>query len=417
MPDRALEHAEHQEAVHARRAARWASWRGLTTARRMQVRVAALALALILGVVLRAWWRGPSQPPVPSGIATVEAPSAPASTPKTLPATSATSDEARQEAARFAADRQRLRTGEWTVLRDAPVFERGPLGAWDDFVVGSPVVMKEESGPAAAGGGMRYRMWYRGCRLALQEHACGVGHAASRDGIVWEKRVAPVFVPADPRLRDGLDEIAVTRVDGRYFLWYSVMADPFKGHRRATLHLATSSEGLAWTDEGLVLDGANDGTVFMFHSVFHDGQTFHLWYTTKVPGESSPVLQHFSSSDGKTWTPLGGTRIEDLEPGPSLAMGRLMIVPMTGGERVALFTHDPGSQASRVLGALRSSDGTNWMAAAVGEDPFRTWSKQHLSVGSLSGAFDRDGLWLWAALRAENGPTRIGVAFRKGASS
>ena len=419
-PEAAGEFETWRGSLRECRTARWAPWHALTLTRRLEVRAAATALALVAFVVARSWWLAPGVGSTdrPTDIAASAVTGTPGPADVKQPAASraakpgddaaAALAAARKASAAFASERQRVESGQWAVVREASILEPGRLGDWDDFGLGSPFVMKDGAG---------FRMWYRGCRMSMREYVCGIGHATSQDGVVWDRASAPVFTPADPLVREGLDEIVVAKAGGGYFLWYSVMANPVHGRKRAAVHLATSPDGLTWKDEGRVLDGANDHTVFIFHSVFHDGQTFHLWYATKVPDDSSPVLHHFSSSDGKGWTSLGGTRTADLDSRPSVAMGRLIIVAVAGGEFFALFTHDPGSQASKVLGALRSPDGTNWTATAIDSDPLTTWSKQHLSVASLSAAFDRDGLWLWAALRPENGPTRIGVAFRKGASS
>jgi hypothetical protein len=415
-PASAGDYAGRQAQVRERRAARWAGWRELTATRRMEVRAAAVSLAAIALVTLRIWW-GPrelavysSNSPAPdSGVAGTSA-SAVQPAADSSAATSAPAVDVRQVVARFAADRQHLRAGEWAVLAEPLVIERGPLGAWDDYAVSQPVVLRDDIN------GMPYRMWFRGCRMAMREYSCGVGHATSRDGIVWNKAPRPVHQPPDAMLREGLDEIAIVKAGGRYFLWYSVTADPFKGRKRPILHLATSSDGLAWVDEGRVMDGGNDFTPFLSHSVFHDGRTFHLWHVTKVP-ETSPVLQHFSSADGKTWTELGGTATEDLESRPSVAMGRLAIVTAVDGQFLGLFTHDPDWQASAVLGSLSSPDGTTWTATNVDPDPLRAWSSQYLSVFSLSRVLDREGLWLWTGLRSLDGPMRVGLAFRKGGES
>jgi hypothetical protein len=322
---------------------------------------------------------------------------------------------ARQAASTFRDQRQRLDSGKWAVLGDPPSFEPGPLGAWDDFSMGSPVVVKDDSG-AGNSGISRYQMFFRACHMALREYSCGVGRATSDDGVVWARGTGAAFTPADSGLREGLDEIAVAKVGGRYFLWYSVLADPYKGRPHAVVRLASSSDAVMWKDEGLVLDGGSQA-LFIRHSVFHDGQTFHMWYATKVKDDPSPLLQHFTSPDGKAWTVAGGTRLLELQPQPSLDMGRLSIIAVDGGKFFALFTHDSAQQSRNTLGSLVSDDGGTWTVAHVDVDPLKDWPKKKLAVGSLSGISDRDGLWLWMLLRSEQGATRVGVAFKKGERS
>lgn len=402
-PGRTAEYVEQQAVIRARRVARWAPWRGLTATRRMEVRAAATVFAVIVFVVAGESWL-PSRPGAPSSNApeageSLRATDAPS--PVTTPAI-----DVRQVVAGFDTARRRLGPGEWAVLREPLVLERGRLGQWDDLSIASPIVLKDE------GRGRRYRMWYRGCRLAMREHSCGVGHATSRDGVVWEKAAEPVFVPGDPALRDNLEEIAVVKTGDRYYLWYSVMANAFSGRRRATLHLATSSDGLAWTDEGQVLEGTPGVTMIIQHSVFHDGQRFHLWYATKVADVSSYFLQHLSSQDGKAWRDMGGTWLTDLEGSLSFDAGRLLIQPREGGGFRALFAYEPHRRPP-VLGSLVSQDGTTWTADSPTEDALRAWPTDDRGVQSLSAVSDAHGLWIWMELRSPRDEMQVGVAFRK----
>ncbi len=403
-PARSADYIEQQTALRARRAARWTPWRELTATRRLEVRAAAAALALIVFVMARASWRDASQPAVssPNAAQTNTEAGTPASQP---PATVVPEVDVRHAVARFAADRQHISPGEWAVLRDVPVLERGPLGAWDDHALAFPVVLKENDARS------RYRMWFRGCHLAVREFSCGVGHARSADGAIWEKASGPVFVPQDPSLQESLDEIAVVKAGGRYYLWYSVMADYFNERRRPAVYLATSVDGLRWNDEGQVLEGASENPPTIAHSVLHDGQRFHLWYVTSAKGEGrSPIrmLQHLASPDGKVWTAIGSTSLQEaLSATVTPDIGRFTIQEVEGrGFRAYTY--------SSVLGALTSPDGTAWTKADIGVGPLKDWRKEGLEVQSLSGLLDDEGLWLWMDIRSTQENMRVGVAFRKG---
>lgn len=402
-PARAGELAGQRTAVRARRAERWAAWRAQTAARRMQVRAAAVVLVAIAFALARGPQPQISRPAaIPTNAAQVGTvdprPTADAGAADVTPAV-----DVRQVVAGFDAERQRLRPGEWTLLRDPLVLERGRLGAWDDFSVASPIVLKDEG---------RYRMWFRGCRQAMREHACAIGHATSSNGVVWEKSSKPVFVPGDQALRDNLEEIAVVKAGGRYLLWYSVMANPFSGRRRATLHLATSPDGLVWTDEGQVFEGEPAVTMIIQHSVFHDGQRFHLWYAAKVADVSSYALQHLSSQDGKAWTVMGGTLLADLERSLTFESGRLVVRAREGGGFRAFFAYEP-SRRPPTLGVLVSEDGTTWATDIPAQEALRAWPTDDRGIQSLSGIWDTDGLWLWMDRRSPRDEMEIGVAFRK----
>jgi hypothetical protein len=401
-PARASELAEQRAVLRARRAVRWVTWRDQTAARRMQVRAASVMLVSIALVVAREPGQHISRPDV------VRPNAADAETAGGRPTVDARAGDVtpavdvRQVVAGFAADRQRLRPGEWTLLRDPLVLERGRLGAWDDFSVASPLVIKDDG---------RYRMWYRGCRQAMREHACAIGHATSSNGVVWEKSAEPVFVPGDPALRDNLEEIAVVKAGGRYFLWYSAMANPFSGRRRATLHLATSPDGLVWTDEGQVFEGQPAVTMIIQHSAFYDGQRFHLWYAAKVADVSTYALQHLSSQDGKAWTEMGGTLLADLERSLTFESGRLLIRARDEGGFRALFAYEP-SRRPPTLGVLASEDGTTWTTDVRTQEALRAWADDR-GIQSLSGVWDTDGLWIWMDVRSPRDEMEVDVAFRK----
>jgi len=367
----------------------------------VRAKVAAAALGLIALISVGVWVRRTSQTP---GSTSASVPRD-SSSPKPSAASASSVEAARKAAGQFAADRQRLGQGEWAVVRDAAILERGPLGAWDDYRVDSPIVMTDESG------GRGYRMWYRGCHLAMREHSCGVGLATSSDGVVWEKSAKPVFTPDDPPVQDGLDEIAIVRTGGRYYLWYSVVADYFSGRPRATVYLAASTDGLTWRDEGRVLEGISEQTGAISHTVAHDGQVFHMWYVTRLSSGESPSLLHFTSPDGKTWAGTGGTSLNDLNRLDVVHMDRLMATPSTGGTFRALFTYE------NTLRAMTSPDGTTWTIETIQTDPLKRWSMPRDAIQSLSGVVDRDGLWLWMDLRSTKDAMRIGVAFRKGSGT
>jgi hypothetical protein len=407
-PARSAAYLERRQALRARRTERWIPWRALTATRRLEIRAAGAAVLLIVWVTARASW-GPPQPEVlvppdaaNAGAAAVEAPSdtAAATAPPVVPVI-----DVRQVVATFAADRRRLLPGGWTELRDVPVLERGALGAWDDQLVAVPVVLKE------TGTTPSYRMWFRGCHMAMREFSCGVGHARSSDGVVWEKTPSPVFVPQDPSLQESLYQIAVVKTGGRYYLWYSVMADYFQERRRAALYLATSVDGLTFKDEGQVLEAASDNPPMIAHAVLHDGQRFHLWYVTSEKGEGllpDRILQHQSSPDGKVWTTIGNTSLRDaFDTTLTPDLGHLTVDALPGGGFRA-YLYDS------VARVLTSVDGTTWTKGEADLGPLKAWSKQRVEVHSLSGLRDDEGLWLWMDVRSMPNDMRVAVVFQKG---
>jgi len=92
-----------------------------------------------------------------------------------------------------------------------PVLKIGRAGEWDQLRVWSPAVLATDTG---------YEMWYAG-RAGYTTPPQLVGHATSRDGIVWQKS------PDNPVIEDrpvwGFSYItsAVLEYNGFYHLWFT----------------------------------------------------------------------------------------------------------------------------------------------------------------------------------------------------
>jgi hypothetical protein len=223
-------------------------------------------------------------------------------------------------------------------------------------------------------------------------------------------------MPADAAAQDNLTEIAVLKTGDRYLLWYSVAADYAAGRRRATVHLATSPDGLVWTDQGQVLEGEGPLPLSIEHSVVHDGQRFHMWYVAAIEKLNAPELRHLSSADGRDWTALGGTPLKSLQRGLE-EIGRLTVESTDGRGFRAWFTLPNSDQTyqSKALGALVSSDGTTWQMQPLDRDPFKAMLERNFRIRAVTGVQDPVGLWLWVTqVDAGRADERIGVAFRNG---
>lgn len=102
---------------------------------------------------------------------------------------------------------------------------------WEDEV-NRPIVVRDGDG---------YRMWYTGQTTASSD----IGHAMSRDGVVWERRPEPVMRPSQAWEAEGLMCPHVLREGETWRMWYSGggLEEPVAiGH-------ATSHDGLVWTKD------------------------------------------------------------------------------------------------------------------------------------------------------------------------
>lgn len=406
-PSQAPEYEQREAALREANATRWTDWRALPAARRFAVRVAAVALVVVSGALLRATLTTPAHVE-----ATAESPAAfPADLVDQAgfqppPPPPIDMDAA---AARFQSDARGKAPGEWTFLTEGPVLAPGPRGEFDDFTIASPWVLRERDG-----GRMQYRMWYRGCYFRGRDRGCAIGHASSTDGVRWQKTQGPVFEPADPAERRRLHGVTVARSGDRYFLWYSVTPELFGPRQPSTFHLATSSDGLRWEAAGQVLAATERGHTPMEPSALHDGRQFHLWFADSLrtfdrgdyelqPG--APFLMHFTSADGRTWQESGRFPVQPT----GLDNFRAVVEPRREGGFQAMGLE--GRQYVRFV----SPDGNDWEMDEGATTPIdqRSLSADVWYVTDATALEVDDGALVWFVTQRQSGREEIRVGFRR----
>ena len=306
----------------------------------------------------------------------------------------------------FAEERRAATPGRWLLFNGNPVLTRGELEEWDDFKVGSPVVIKDAD---------QYRMWYRGCHFIAGEYSCGVGYATSPDGLVWERSPEPVLRLQDPIDSQRLGGIAIVHAGGRYLMWYAIAADWFVKSPRyyTTINLAVSADGVKWEPMGAVLRTVGKRMAPLEPAALFDGSRFHLWYVDfSSPGQPESLI-HVVSSDGRQWQISGATAIDQLQGSP----GRLAVGADGRGGYWAFFTHGRIDQRRKGLfGLLTSPDGNVWSVA--GGDAASAPPSSTEDIADSPAVLPRqDGWWIWFVLRPQSGADRIGVAYRKSVTS
>jgi hypothetical protein len=302
--------------------------------------------------------------------------------------------------AQFQSDVKAAAAGQWSVLNAAALDAR-PFGAWDDFRVGSPIVMKDAGQPG-------YRMWFIGCRLGERQYGCGIGHATSTDGIDWTRSDSAVFVPPNVPSTHWLSTLAVTKRPDRYWMWYSVDADANADERRGSLHMATSTDGLTWEAVGVVLSSASKHTPSIKHTAYDDGQRVHVWFFDH-PDDGAEALVHATSQDGRTWTIEGGDTFNDRVG----SFSRPWITSDGRGGFRALLVDRRGMSALRWM---TSADGTTWTEGEAESLPIHV---RNMPIVGLAGLQQPDGLWVWTTTYppGRRATESIGVAFKKGSGS
>jgi hypothetical protein len=252
-------------------------------------------------------------------------------------------------------------------------------------------------------------MWYRACHFIMTDYACGVGHATSKDGVLWEKSPAPVFIPENTHERERLDSLAVVHARNQYWMWYSVRPDQFNGQPYATVHLATSPDGLSWSSGGAVLRALSQYSGSIEPAAYYDGNLFHLWYVDYVSDEQ-PAILHLTSMDGRLWLTSGSTRLSDLKTD----VGRLSVVSDGHGGYRAVYAYTGRDQNISVFDVLLSSDGNQWQRAPAGPKlGYQDASAGQGSPLAPSVLASGEGEWVWYTLQPRSGAQQIGLAFLK----
>ncbi len=83
----------------------------------------------------------------------------------------------------------------WTAEPANPVFYMGPLGDWDEMVVGDHAMIRD---------GDRFKLWHVGITRPQRGYRNEFGYAESPDGLHWRKcRLNPVLTQGEPGTWDG----------------------------------------------------------------------------------------------------------------------------------------------------------------------------------------------------------------------
>lgn len=191
----------------------------------------------------------------------------------------------------FTGQEVRLAPPSANLTRTGLVVGHGAPGDFDSYETGAPTVLFDQ--------GM-YRMWYHG---GAGTPVWSIGYANSTDGIAWAKH-GVVVSPSIPTDAADTAYPEVVKVAGGYSMYYS----GYDGSNYRIL-LATSTDGLAWTKQGVVLGlgtpGSFDDLYVYEGSVIDRGGTFYMWYTALSSAGGGPSIGLATSPDGLVWTRQG----------------------------------------------------------------------------------------------------------------
>lgn len=263
-----------------------------------------------------------------------------------------------------------------TFTKHGVVLETGAPGEMDDDFVRDPAVIKNDQGT--------YEMWYTGQRKGVW--GWRIFYATSNDGLSWQKHgvvfskqnlaVAHPNVILDP--------------SGTYRLWFS---EYDKTNWR--IRYATSPDGQAWTDQGLVIDVGPAGGpdwlyVYMPSVIIEPGGTHVMFYSDSDGNQYNFVdISYASSPDGLsgTWTKHGVTleRGQQGDPDDVQAIRPAVMKGPDGLHRLYYTGYDGSNR--RMMLALEYGDVPP--VANVGDD--RTIDEWDSVALDVSESYDVDG--------------------------
>lgn len=198
-----------------------------------------------------------------------------------------------------------------------------------------------------------YKMWYTGWNGDTEHAGEGIenkidfriGYATSPDGIRWTKHAGKTGAGSTfglgPAPRPGSGQAVapdakgvahpwVLQESGAYRMWY----EGFDGKVWRILY-ATSSDGIAWTRSGVVLEPGGDGDADergVRHPivVFRKGQ-FELWYQGQSRSSPDTHVMRAASADGASWKKVPGEVVlhppDPLDGTERLYVGSVLTLP------------------------------------------------------------------------------------------
>ena len=253
------------------------------------------------------------------------------------------------------------------------VLDVGASGAPDDVRTFNPFVLRETTGS--------YKMWYTGydgSRFRMM-------FADSPDGLTWTKRGIAINVLTAPWNFDSVAGMSVIKEGTTYHMWFAggFWTGGPEGYW-ARIYYATSSDGLSWSIQGVVLDlgplGSWEDSMIASPWVVQDGGGLYRLYYNAWDG----VTQRIGVATSTTkmgFIRHAGNPILDLGPAGSWDDAWLGPEAVTIGPQWTMY-YAANDGATMRLGLAFSSDGYAWTK----------WPGNPWMVGDPTPAWDSGGL-------------------------
>ncbi len=283
---------------------------------------------------------------------------------------------------------------DWKRDTDGPIVSLGEEGTFDDTHIFAPMVAHDQGG---------YRLWYCGSSGRVANRVFDLGLATSSDGRSFEKHEEnPVYRFGDNKhsiltptlLKSG--DGSVLRENGKLRMWFS--ATWFAGGSgRHTLHEATSTDGIHWSQPSRpLMENA------YAPSVLKTVDGYRMWF---VDVSADPwVIRHASSKDGRSWKAAAAPCLVLDQTWESKRLFYPTVLRLDDVYCMWYGSYGTERQNTTALGFAVSRDGLHWEKHAHNPvfrpKPERPWESHYVTSQSIMRLPD-GSLRMWYASRKE----------------
>jgi hypothetical protein len=197
-----------------------------------------------------------------------------------------------------------------TIVRhDTPTIFSGR--AWDGRQVHYPETIVDPAN------GAQLVQFYGGGSYLNNDYAIGRATASVADPYTWTEYAGNPLVGWGTAVHGQAPTVGPNYVfysvsDGKYWMYYT-------DYSNWSMYLATSPDGLSWTEYGQVLAPSGDESTSEVAGVIRDDDThWYMYYSYRTPPplqQTLPGIRCATSADGKHWTKLPGDVIHVGPPG------------------------------------------------------------------------------------------------------
>lgn len=264
----------------------------------------------------------------------------------------------------------------WQRDIDGPILSLGAQGAFDEFHIFAPAVVRHRG---------QFLLWYCGSRGTRHTRVFRLGLATSDDGKAFRRFAGnPVLEFDDGRhslltaglLRTGNGDVLLE--DGRLRMWFS--STEFGQTDLHTLHESTSLDGIAWTKPSPAL---------LEHvycpTVLKNDAGYQMWFTdvSRRPWK----LRYATSVNGRQWSVRQQPVLDFTQDWESGILVYPCVLKIDGVYLLWYGSYHAQVKQTTAIGFAVSTDGIHWhkhpQNPVLRPDPTRPWESNYVTSGCV----------------------------------